>query len=228
MMDIAKLAALLQSIVCVTILMPLLLKLWAGARLDSFRQEMFIIRDELFDYAASGGISFNDPAYRLLRQLMNGFIRYGHQLTFFRLCMGVAQTKTMGQKPNLNWTTKWERALASIKDEEVKKSLEGFHSRAFLCAGKRLVLGSPVLLVISIFGALAIIIHTGVGHVVQVSSEATMGAMARVLRYLSSKANVGTIARVLGQISSEATIATVARVIDPRLLENEAAATAVA
>src|SRR5260370_14413210 len=106
MMSYTQFAAVLQSLLCLAFLMPLLLKLWAGARLDSFRQEMFIIRDELFDYAASGRISFNDPAYRLLRQLMNGFIRYGHQLTFFRLSMGVAQTKTMAQQPNLNWTTK--------------------------------------------------------------------------------------------------------------------------
>jgi hypothetical protein len=43
--------------------------------LDRFRQDVFGLRDELWDFAASGQISFDDPAYRLLRQLMNGFIR---------------------------------------------------------------------------------------------------------------------------------------------------------
>jgi hypothetical protein len=38
----------------------------------------------MFDYAADGNISFNDPAYALLRKSMNGFIRYAHTLTFFR------------------------------------------------------------------------------------------------------------------------------------------------
>lgn len=79
----AELGTLSQSIICIAVLMPLLLKLWSGARLDSFRQKMFVVRDELFDYAASGKIEFNDPAYRLLRQSMNGHIRYAHQLTFF-------------------------------------------------------------------------------------------------------------------------------------------------
>jgi hypothetical protein len=173
---------------------------------------MFIVRDELFDYAASGKIGFNDPAYRLLRQLMNGFIRFGHQLTFFRFCMGAAQVKILGQQPNVTWTTKWEKALGNIKDEEVKKALDGFHSRAVLCVGRRLVLGSPVLLTIFVFGGLAITVHTGVRRLGQISSKATVAA----------------ITRVLSRISGEATISTVDRVVDFRLIENEAAATAMA
>ena len=211
-MNIMQLAAVLQSLLCLTLLMPLLLRLWAGARLDSFRQEMFIVRDDLFDYAASGEIGFNDPAYRLLRQLMNGFIRYGHQLTFFRICMGAAQVKILGQEPSINWTTKWEKALSNIKNEEVKKSLEEFHSRTGLCVGKRLILGSPILLAIFVFGGLAITIHTGIRRLGQISSKATVAA----------------VAGVLSRISGEATIATVDRVIDFRLIENEAAATAMA
>jgi hypothetical protein len=212
MMSYTQFAAVLQSLLCLAFLMPLLLKLWAGARLDSFRQEMFIVRDELFDYAASGKIGFDNPAYRLLRQLMNGFIRYGHQLTFFRICMGVAQLKVLGQKPSMKWTTDWERAVSNVKDSEVKKCLEGFHSRAIMCVGKRLILGSPVLLIIAVFGGLVSIIHMGILRLGQISSKATVAA----------------VARVLSRVSDEATIATASRVIDFRLIENEAAATAMA
>lgn len=212
MMSYMYFAAALQSLLCLTLLMPLLLKLWAGARLDSFRQEMFIVRDELFDYAASGQIGFNDPVYRLLRQLMNGFIRYGHQLTFFRICMEVALVRTLGQKPSMKWTTEWERAMGNVKDVEVKRCLEAFHSRAIMCVGKRLILGSPVLLVIAVFGGLLSAIHMGIRRLGQISSKATVAA----------------VARVLSRISDEATIATASRVVDFRLIENEAAATAVA
>jgi hypothetical protein len=212
MMSIAQLTTVLQSLFCLAILAPLLLKLWAGARLDSFRQEMFIIRDELFDFASGGKIGFDDPSYRLLRQLMNGFIRYGHQLTFFRICLGAAQVKTLGQEPVNKWTTKWEKAVNNTKDEETKKALEEFHSRAVLCVGKRLILGSPLLLVIFIVGGVVISVHTLIRRISEVSSRATVAA----------------IARVLGRISGEATLATVDRVIDFRLIENEAAATAMA
>lgn len=34
--------------------------------LDSLRQKLFAIRDDLFDFAADGGISFEDRIYREL------------------------------------------------------------------------------------------------------------------------------------------------------------------
>lgn len=49
---------------------------------DSFRQRAFAIRDELFDVAAAGQISFTDPAYWRLRMMMNIMIQYSHRLTF--------------------------------------------------------------------------------------------------------------------------------------------------
>ena len=59
----------------------LFLKMIPEMRLDSFRQNMFAIRDELFDFAADGNIAFDHPAYMMLRNQMNGFIRYAHHLT---------------------------------------------------------------------------------------------------------------------------------------------------
>ncbi len=100
-MEIRQLTNIIESAICLALLIPLLLSLLPTVRLDEFRQNMFAVRDELFDYAASGHISYNDPAYRLLRQLMNGYIRYGHQLTFFRVCLTVTQSKTMGRAKDL-------------------------------------------------------------------------------------------------------------------------------
>ena len=51
-------------------------------RVDAFRQNMFALRDEWFDYAYSGGISFENEAYRGLRRMMNGYIRFAHLLGF--------------------------------------------------------------------------------------------------------------------------------------------------
>lgn len=53
--------------------------------IDAFRQRIFAIRDELFDYAAAGNISFDDPAYKMLRNLMNGYIRFGHRLSLLHI-----------------------------------------------------------------------------------------------------------------------------------------------
>ena len=56
-------------------------------QVDLLRQRLFAIRDELFDFAADGGISFDDPVYRGLRDEINSFIRFAHKITFSRLVL---------------------------------------------------------------------------------------------------------------------------------------------
>jgi hypothetical protein len=50
-------------------------------RVDKLRQDLFRIRDQLFDDALDGKIQFDDKAYIVCRQLINGMIRYGHRLS---------------------------------------------------------------------------------------------------------------------------------------------------
>jgi hypothetical protein len=142
---------------------------------------MFSVRDELFDYAASGKISFNDPAYRLLRQLMNGFIRYGHQLTFFRACLTVFQVKVMRREKDLTWTTKWEKALANIEDEEVRTSLSSFHDKTTVLVTTRLVFGSPVLITFLLCAVLTMVIHKGLHGLAQIVDDAASSAVSRIV-----------------------------------------------
>src|SRR5258706_13734181 len=145
MIGVSDLAAVLQSATCLSLLAIVLLKYWVEARLDAFRQEMFALRDELFDYAAKGHIKFNDPAYRLLRQVMNGFIRYGHQLTFFRVCVTVAEAHIKTDKLNPpNWSEAWERALKGGRETEVQSALKEFQHRALSWVARRLLFGSPM------------------------------------------------------------------------------------
>src|SRR6266487_4848073 len=47
-------------------------------RFDRFREELFVIRAELFEFAASGQVPFNSPEYSLLRNFINQLIRYAH------------------------------------------------------------------------------------------------------------------------------------------------------
>lgn len=147
-MGISQFALVFQSATAIIFGAVVVLYLLPAARLDSFRQDMFALRDELFDYAASGNIAFSDPAYRRLRQMMNGFIRYGHRLTFFRVCMTLIQIKASGQDFNFDETRKWENALLNLQKEEVKKAMTDFHERAFSLVLTRLVLGSPILMLL--------------------------------------------------------------------------------
>lgn len=41
------------------------------AMVDYFRMEIFAVRDNLFDFAAAGNISFNNEAYKIMRTLVS-------------------------------------------------------------------------------------------------------------------------------------------------------------
>jgi hypothetical protein len=147
-MGIEELTAILESAIAVSLLIILLLKLWASLRLDEFRQRVFIVRDELFDFAAAGGIAFDHPAYKLLRQSMNGFIRYAHQLTWFRLICNLIRWQLYGEEKVFTWADRWEAAVETLEDDTSKRALQQFHTRTLSLVAERLVTGSPVLIVL--------------------------------------------------------------------------------
>src|ERR1700686_4706562 len=98
-MNSATLITILESVSALIVFALLYFWLVPSLRLDLFRQQLFEVRDELFDYARSGNISFQHPAYRLLRRSANGFIRYAHRLTFFRVAMTVLVWKIFQEHP---------------------------------------------------------------------------------------------------------------------------------
>jgi hypothetical protein len=157
---------------------------------------MFIVRDELFDYASSGKIEFDSPAYRLLRQMMNGYIRYGHQLTFFRITLTMIRIRLVERISVQDWSVKWDRALKNVREDEVRERMASFHERAMQCAARRVVFGSPLLIVVSGFGVAVLLLREGWKN--------------------------------LAQIFAVAPALTFSHVFDPRIIESEAAATAVA
>lgn len=71
----------------ISILFILLFVFWVlqDYFVDKFRQEMFSLRDNLFDEAMNKKIAFNDKPYLMLRTSMNGFIRFGHRLNIWQI-----------------------------------------------------------------------------------------------------------------------------------------------
>jgi hypothetical protein len=53
--------------------------------LDNLRQNLFQIRDDVFDFAADGGIEFSDFCYRSLRDDINSLLLFADKLSFGRL-----------------------------------------------------------------------------------------------------------------------------------------------
>ena len=180
-MEVSILSTLFQSTTALVALLIVLLGLWPQMRLDQFRQKMFAVRDELFDYAATGKINLDHSAHRLLRQSMNGFIRYAHQLTFFRIVLVVLIWKVFGNPPELEWTKKWDAALESIEDDQVRKDLVEFHWKASSLVVERIVLGSPLLILVVLVCLGAILLHAGVKSLQSGIEKAMFDTTAKVI-----------------------------------------------
>lgn len=189
-MEIVHLTAILESLTCLALLSVLLFSLLPTHNLVSFRQKMFELRDELFDFAAAGKIEFNDPAYRLLRQSMNGFIRYAHRLTFFSLCITLLKIWVGGEKLSFDWQNKWQRALEDIKDEDVKKAMKELHLRENQLVAFHVVGRSPALINFLILLIVAVLIQRGLQNLKQLVTEASVKAVRKVIdvRFLEEKA----------------------------------------
>lgn len=75
----------LSSILSLIAIAAFLLGPYNTLRVDRLRQQVFALRDELFDRARKGEIRFDSAAYMATRTLLNGMIRFSHRISFSRL-----------------------------------------------------------------------------------------------------------------------------------------------
>jgi hypothetical protein len=179
-MALGTLVVVLESLFGLGVFALLALRLIPGYRLDLFRQQVFCVRDDLFDYARAGNIAFSHPAYRLLRQSANGFIRYGHRLTFYRVVTTIIVGRIMGDTPKLIWTQKWTRAVDSL-DADTKADLNRFHERLLMLIVKRLVSGSPFLIGVLFMMAFTTLCSAGIKSAREALKTSARGAVTRVI-----------------------------------------------
>lgn len=142
-----QLATIISSALTLIVLILLVFELWPSQRVDAFRQQMFEVRDELFDLAIRKEISFDDQAYVLLRQLMNGFIRYAHNLTPFRVLFSFLRWNAVANRPVEDWSASWGAALNHIPDEGIRKKVEELHSKALSLVAGQLILSPGLVLI---------------------------------------------------------------------------------
>ena len=116
----------------------------ADYEVDFTRQQLFEIRDELFDYALDGGVAFANPAYTQLRDLINGLIRFAHRLTVWRLLATFALYSLWGLKAPSHFAQSLEQNICSIGSPEVRRSLKAIHQKAIAIVIRQLLRSSIV------------------------------------------------------------------------------------
>jgi hypothetical protein len=116
--------------------------LYRDYRVDLFRQRMFTLRDELFEYAAAGNIAFDAPAYGLMRDMLNGYIRFAHRLNLVLVTLTLRDGKTLRVR-----TANLERVQAALAKQppETRKKLEQLLSQMHWYVVDQLVLTSALM-----------------------------------------------------------------------------------
>lgn len=103
--------------------------------LDSFRQKLFSIRDDLFFKAKSGQISFDSDAYKIVRSNLNGLIRCCHELSLVRIWLARKElSTTAGIERSRKYRVQLENAIKSLSDEErtvILKAMSDSHRVVF-------------------------------------------------------------------------------------------------
>lgn len=114
-------------------------------RLDVFRQELFEIRDNLFDEAARLGI-FNEKAYTMTRITINGMIRFAHEVSLLRFAVAYFSQKWFVKRDIATlYLTTFAKALNKLPEDQQKVILRA-RVHAHMVLASHIVHSSVVLL----------------------------------------------------------------------------------
>ena len=115
---------------------------------DSFREQIFALRAELFDEAETGEIfTFDHPAYGLLRGTMNGFIRFGHRLSLTQVLIMTVFLRPHNAIESQSFPKKWNEAIKNM-DSKATKRLQGFLRDMNILVVRHAFINSPLLVLL--------------------------------------------------------------------------------
>lgn len=163
-----------------------LLLLWAlwsfglrPALIDMFRQRVFEIRDEMFDYAAEGNIDFNHPAYGTIRTLMNGYIRFAHRIDislFIVLIVYFIFKKDALRKQQKEFQERIESQLSSLPEKQRGK-MNAYLQRTQVEMEKYVLYGSPL------FTAVVLLLSFVIGIVVLLVKKLSIREQVEAIKH---------------------------------------------
>lgn len=114
---------------------------WQWVCTDFARQIIFEKRDEIFDMAADGDLSFNSPEYRTIRSSLESSIRFAHELTlpYFLLMLSVRKA-VISEKSHL------ATAVDQIQEATVRETVRRKVNVAQRALVVMMVVKSPIML----------------------------------------------------------------------------------
>lgn len=160
----ARTAAILTSLVSIAGLLFIYFWLYRGQCVAKLRQDMFDLRDELFELALRRNISFEHQSYSMLRTMMNGYIRFGHHLSLLSVIAYLVISRAIVLKyTNAVYALQWLESLKGL-DEQSRRELNAIHERMNSAVAKHLLLGSPILFLVIILLAVPVAVSAALSR----------------------------------------------------------------
>lgn len=142
----------IEALLCTAILVWFFSNPWQSLWTAVSRQELFELRDRLFDIAADERIEFSDTAYKQLREYLNGCIRFAHKITFGSFMAAAAYPGSLAHKKyNL------PEAIERVTDEEVRQEMRDIFLKSVFILLRHMVIRSPFLWILLGFAPLIVI-----------------------------------------------------------------------
>lgn len=118
--------------------------LYRDYRIDKMRNELFMIRDELFDFAVAERI-LDQEGYRQLRRIFNSMLRFCHKISFFRISLSIALvTLFVATADRKEPFQEWLKMIVGMPKYQQDK-LKEFHLRMLIVMLRYMVSTSIVL-----------------------------------------------------------------------------------
>lgn len=135
----------LVSLISLLFLSILFFWLYRDYRVDKFRQEMFKLRDNLFDEAERNGIQFDSAAYGMIRSTINGFIRFAHRINLPQAMLFILIFNKENGNLGKLFSERLEENKKELNDTQ-KELIETYYLKMNFLMVEHLVLSSPFLL----------------------------------------------------------------------------------
>src|SRR5215472_17873260 len=89
--------------------------------IDQAREQLFALRDELFNYVTAIGMDYDDPRHVTLRRCINSTIRFTHKLTIIRLAVTILLKERYPSMYHYDQMGAWKDSLDSLPSDQRDK-----------------------------------------------------------------------------------------------------------
>ena len=144
---IAEMEAIAGIKLVVYILIGWIIYFWGYRkfRIDMLRHKLFVLRDSLFTTTYRMGIPLDTPSYVMMRQVLNGLLRYGHRVGIWGLLATYWGLKKYPPKEQPFFDALSEQ-LAALHNDEYRKFVQDIYARMILSVFWHIITGAPILI----------------------------------------------------------------------------------